>query len=491
MNIAEIERHLESVLPTECIDRHPSDEGALRTGHPDVDGDAVPSHVVRPRDAAELQALIRLANASGLNLTVLSSRGGHRRDGARGVEPSIRIDLSGWQEIERVDRRNRVCMIQAGVTYGALLAALEPHGMTVPMPLAPREGKSVVAAVMDREPTTWPNRQWDMSDPVASTEFIFGNGEMFRTGAAGGPGTLEEQRAAGGAQKGPLGPSQADFHRVLQGAQGTMGVVTWITIRTEVKPSVQKPFLLGADSLGALIPFVYDVQRPWLGEHAFVMDRTAVSLLLSATRGGAFDSLWNGLPRYVCLQNIAGFDRFPKARVKYQRKDIRDIARRHGLAMTSSQGPVSAGDLLAAATRPCGEEDWRDGLKGRCLSVFFLTTLDRVLAYEKLMIELARKHGMDERAVGVYIQPVVQNHACHVEFMVPFDPENEGEAETVRALEREAVRGLADAGAFFSRPYGAAGEVAFAGNPLNLEVLKKVKGIFDPRRVLNRGKWNF
>ena len=55
------------------------------------------------------------------------------------------------------------------MTYSQLLEALRPHGMTVSLPLAPRDTKSVIGAVIDREPSTWPNRQWDISDPVAST----------------------------------------------------------------------------------------------------------------------------------------------------------------------------------------------------------------------------------------------------------------------------------------------------------------------------------
>ena len=66
------------------------------------------------------------------------------------------MDLSSWKQIDWLNRRNRVCMIQPGVTYGELLEALNAEGMTLSMPLAPRNGKSVLASVMDREPTTWP-----------------------------------------------------------------------------------------------------------------------------------------------------------------------------------------------------------------------------------------------------------------------------------------------------------------------------------------------
>jgi len=479
---------LRSVLPEGAVNQSPDDIAAFRAASPIVDAGKAPTAIARPSDPDELQRLVRLANEAGLNLTVASSTGDHRRGGLAAESDNVLIDLSRWKEVPWINRRNRVCLIEPGVTYGELLEALDPHGMTVPMPLSPRNGKSVVASVMDREPSTWPNRQWDVSDPVASTEVIFGNGELFRTGAAGGPGSLEQQRASGGAQKSSAGPSQTDFHRVVQGSQGTLGIVTWITMRAELRPSAEKPFLLGADSLDRLIPFVYEVQRPWLGEQSFLLDRTAAAMLMSAQGAGAFEAVRDSLPGYVCLQNIAGFERMPKERVRYQEKDIRAIADRHGQAMNTSLGRVSAEDLLKTAVRPCGDVDWRHRLRGCCLSVFFLTTLDRAPGLVNIFTKLAGG-GLDGASVCSYIQPAVQNHACHVEMMVPFDPGAPEDVERVRALERTAVPALAKAGAFFSRPYGSAAGVVFGQNPTSYEILKKVKSIFDPNRVLNSGKW--
>ena len=128
-------------------------------------------------------------------------------------------------------------------------------------------------------------------------------------------------------------------------------------------------------------------------------------------------------------------------------------------------------------------------MKGHCLSLFFLTTLDRAPGLVDVFIDLAGKNDIEKESVGVYIQPVIQNHACHVEIMCPFDPGTPSEVELMHGLEKEAVMKLAQKGAFFSRPYGSAGDVVFAQNPLSYEVLKKMKGIFDPHRVLNRGKW--
>ena len=149
--------------------------GLSRSGLP-------PECILHPANADELGEVIRYANAAGLNLTVTSSASPHHRGGITSLRKHVLIDLSHWKRIEGIDRRNRVCRLEPGVTYGELISALSAHGMTLPLPLSPRAGKSVLAAVMDREPGTWPNKQWDSGDPVCSTEFFFGSGERFRTG---------------------------------------------------------------------------------------------------------------------------------------------------------------------------------------------------------------------------------------------------------------------------------------------------------------------
>jgi hypothetical protein len=105
------------------------------------------------------------------------------------------------------------------------------------------------------------------------------------------------------------------------------------------------------------------------------------------------------------------------------------------------------------------------------------------------MNDLAGNEGVDEKDMGVYIQPVVQNHACHMEFMIPFDPTDEKSILRLSEFENKAVKMLLEKGVFFSRPYGSAGDLVFEKNPLNTEILKKIKDIFDPQRVLNKGKW--
>jgi FAD/FMN-containing dehydrogenase len=186
---------------------------------------------------------------------------------------------------------------------------------------------------------------------------------------------------------------------------------------------------------------------------------------------------------------VAGFERLPEERVAYQTRDIEAIARKHGLDPASRLGRVSASKLLQTASTPGAEVDWRHHHAGHCLSIFFLTTLDRAPGLVDLFADLARGEGLGEERIGCYVQPVVQNHACHVELLAPFDPEQPAEIDRMRKLERDATAKLTAAGAFFSRPYGSAAPAAFQRNRASYEVLEKVKGIFDPNRILNDGKW--
>jgi hypothetical protein len=117
-----------------------------------------------------------------------------------------------------------------------------------------------------------------------------------------------------------------------------------------------------------------------------------------------------------------------------------------------------------------------------------MTMLDRTPGFIDTFSRCAANR-IDKTDIGVYIQPLVQNHMVHVEFMVPYNPDNTSEVEVMRSLEAEASRALNEAHAFFNRPYGTAEKIVFENNPTNTRLLKTVKGIFDPNRVLNPGRF--
>jgi FAD/FMN-containing dehydrogenase len=78
-----------------------------------------------------------------------------------------------------------------------------------------------------------------------------------------------------------------------------------------------------------------------------------------------------------------------------------------------------------------------------------------------------------------------------LEFTLPYDPADEKDVARVRNLFTSAGSALSRAGAFYSRPYGIWSDLAYSRCPDTVSVLKKVKTMFDPDNVLNRGKLCF
>ena len=97
--------------------------------------------------------------------------------------------------------------------------------------------------MLEREPITIPSQHWDSLDPFLCGEIIFGTGDKLRSGEAAGPDSVEEQWKIGKAQMVPFGLGQFDESRLISGAQGTIGIITWATLKCRPSsPDLERPF---------------------------------------------------------------------------------------------------------------------------------------------------------------------------------------------------------------------------------------------------------
>lgn len=447
-----------------------------------------PGCVVKPRDVDEILKLVRLANEKGLALIPCSSQPPRfRGDTVPAVADAVMVDLSGMDRIIRIDQRAKVAMIEPGVTFDQLQDAAHAQGLRVVMPLLPRRTKSVLGAYLEREPNTIPKYHWDMSDPLCCIEIVFGAGEIFRTGSAAGPGTLEQQWASKQAQKSPMGPNQTDFLKLVHGAQGTMGIVSWSTVKLELKPTVQEAYFVGASSLEALLGFTYAIVKPRWTDEALILNKLDLACLY-ATSSVEIDRITATLPEWILMYVIAGYQDLPEKRVQYLRCDIQDKADALGIVPVPSLGAVSAARLTELLTHASAEPYWKLRRKGACEDIFFITTLDRTPEFVAAVQEEADRDGITAGDIGVYIQPIQQGRNVHLEFNLMYPAGDAAAAKKVKALHKAASRRCMDMGGFFNRPYGPWAEWVYARCPDTVMALGKVKSIFDPNRVMNPGK---
>ena len=440
-----------------------------------------PVAIVRPGSAQEVQQVVAWANETATPLVPVSSGGPHfHGDTVPSVPGAVMLDLRRLDKILRIDRRNRMTVIEPGVTYPQLQAALAEQGMRVTPPLLPRANKSVVASLLERQPTLIPRYNYALPEPLRDCGVVWGSGEVLFTGEAGSGSTLlEKQWEAGFVQAEAKGPAQTDFYRLLTGAQGTMGVVTWASVKCELLPEAHEVGFVTAGSLSELEPLVRGLCLSRLGDELLLFDRGYLSRMLAGT-GVAADP--EDLQAWTLVLGFGGRGFRSAERVRVQKEDATRLAGQVGLEVSGELSGVPAGavDELLSGLSPAPH--WKLAAMGGTADVFFLTTLDRIEGYLEIMRAAAESHGLSADSVGVYIQPQHQGVTHHVEFSLPYDASVAGTREQMQALADELAADLIAAGAYFSRPYGAWAGPVYNRDAASRDALRTRQGGLRPGR---------
>jgi FAD/FMN-containing dehydrogenase len=446
-----------------------------------------PWFVVRPESKDEVQGLINWANATGTPLIPVSSGPPHfYGDTVPSAPEGVIVELFRMNHILNIDRRNKMAVIEPGVTYQQLEPELAKQGLRVTMPLLPRRNNSVIASLLERQPTTIPRYNYSLTEPLRDCGVVWGNGEITYTGEAGNmPYSLDEQWRAGGMQIDPKGPAQTDFFRLLTGAQGSMGIVVWASIKCELLPAARKLLFIPAARLEDLIDFSYQIQRLRLGDEVMLANKSQLSSMLGLNGSS------NTLPPWVLIIGLAGRALFPEERVEVQEKDISDLGRQFGLQLLPEVGGIGGDQMLETILNPSDEPYWKLRNKGACQDIFFLTTLDRIPQYIETVYSVAEALEYPASDMGIYIQPQHHGVTYHCEFNLPFNPEDGREAARMKEIYSKASESLIGQGAYFSRPYGLWANIVFNRDAQSTAALKKIKQIFDPNNVMNPGKLCF
>jgi hypothetical protein len=451
-----------------------------------------PDYVVKLRNSEEAGKLVKLARETQTPLIPISSGPPHfRGDTVPTVGGAVIVDFGGMKKIIRVDRLNRTVMFEPGVTFGELIPASAAEGLRLNMPLMPRQTKSVTASMLEREPVVMPTYHWDIADPLQCVEIFFGTGDMFRTGAAAGPGGLEDQWAAKGGQVEAAGPSSVSWYRLISGSQGTMGLVTWSSARCEIIPKLEEPYMVGSSHLEELMEMVHWLVRWRIPNECFIVNKVNLAAMMAQKFPGEYQAIKESLPAWILFYNLAGYEYYPEERVKAHIVDATGIAQRAQVEASRSLGKVNAFELLKTVQAPSVEPYWKLRTKGSSQDIFFISNFQKVGELIDVMYQAADKDEYPATDLGIYIQPLVQGANYHVEFNLFYDPANSKDTAKIRELVTKTIDPLISQGAFFSRPYGEIARTVLNKDAATVQALRRVKTIVDPDNVMNPGKLCF
>ena len=438
---------------------------------------SAPKAILYPTTAEQVEQIVKAANEQKVSLVVRSSQGNETYHGSsvptEGSE-CVAVNLSKMTKIMHVDAKNNMAIIEPGVTYAQLNEALKPYGCYVEHPLMPRNEKSVIASLLDRDPVMTPKHCWDIPDPLTCVEMVMGNGCVFRTGSAAGPGTLEEMLESGCAINQPQGPYCLDLARVISGSQGTLAIVTWASVKIRPIGSVDELVYIQTDDIDSLTACEEQIIRRRLGENTFIVNAKALEQLT----GKAADTA-----KWILITDVRGNRYFPMRYVENQIADMEDIAKGFGLTITKEIAGLSNETIASVINDTSKTGDyWHDRSGKEHLDLFFLSTLDRVSIYSKLAETAVEKHGLKKEDLSIYVQPCMMGRNCHIEFLIPADK------DTIGKLEMCLGTVCLDNRAFYSRPYGAMTEKVYEKSASQTPFMAHIKHFLDENRIMNPGK---
>lgn len=448
-----------------------------------------PDYVVKPKDAQGVQKVIKLANEHRLPVVPISS-GAHFHGATIPRRGGIVLDLSGMSQILEVDELNRRVRIEAGVTWEQLTGALEKKGFRMIMPLLPHPRRSVVIDWLEREVPT--NTVYDYGEPLQSMEVVWPNGEIFRTGSASVAGYPDSPSKGAN----PSGPG-LDFYRLLQGAQGTMGVVTWANLKIEYIPKIDKVLFAPVPDLNYAIDFLYRVLRLRIIQECLLLSNINLAAIAARDLPRDLEKLRASLPPWTLILVMSGMQRRPKEQLRYEEEALYKLVMSEfpkiSLADKLPGLSASGGEFLPLLRQPWPDKAtyWKNRGKGACQSLFFITKPLLASKFIEKVKEVAAKVNYPQADIGVYLQPIEHNRACHLEFNFFYDPNNNAEVEKIKKLYHDAAPILLEEGALFTRPYGELAKLVYGKAAGYMAMLKRVKKLFDPNNIMNPGNLCF
>jgi hypothetical protein len=445
----------------------------------------VPNYVVKPKTVQEVQKIVQLANKNLLPVVPTSSAV-HFHGAAIPKQGGVVVDLTRMNRILEVDEFNRRVRLEVGVNWEKATRELAKKGFRLMMPLAPHPMRSPVIDHLEREVIT--NTVYDYGEPMQGMGVVWPTGEIFRTGSASVPG-YPNSPSKGGM---PAGPG-IDFYRFLQGAQGTMGIVTWANLKIEYIPTIDRVLLAPVDDLDYTIDFLHRILKVRIGQECLLLDNTELAALAAEKWPDDFESLRATLPPWTLILVMSAMARRPEEKLKYEQNLLDDIIKNEfseiKLADSLPGFPGMGKKLLARLRQPWPKNKpyWKNRYLGGYQSIFFITRPNMAPQFIELMEAVAAQYGYPVDDIGGYIQPIEHNRACQVQFDIFYDPTSEVDLELVSSLYRDAIGALASQGALFTRPYGELADLVYGSATGYATALRRVKKVFDPNNIMNPG----
>jgi D-lactate dehydrogenase (cytochrome) len=403
------------------------------------------------QEVAQIVAVCARTNTPVIPFGTGTSLEGH----VSAVKGGLSLDTSRMNKIIEVRPADLDVTVQPGVTRETLNKELAKHGLF--FPVDPGADASLGGMCATRASGTTTVRYGSMRDNVLSLEVVLGDGRVIRTSS-------RARKSAAG----------YDLTRLFVGSEGTLGVITELTLRTYGLPEAMSAAICSFPSLDNAVACVTNV----------------IQLGLPVARAELVDEVYaDALNRRSAL----GLKVMPtilfefhgsEGGVKHDADEVTALAREHGAESVESATSHQDRNRLWRARH----EAYYAGLALRPGSKGFVT--DVCVPVSRLAECIKEtKADIDKTDLLAPIVGHVGDGNFHVSFFI--DPARPDELAQAQAINRRMVaRALAMGGTCTGEHgvgYGKA-EFLAAEHGEALEVMRAIKKALDPKGIMNPGK---
>jgi glycolate oxidase len=202
-----------SVLPADRVLTDPDLLAGYRRDDADLCTAGTPLAVVRPRDTAEVAATVRVAAAHRVPVVPQGARTG-LTGAANAVDGAVVVALSGMNQILEIDPAERIAVVQPGVVNAELRRAADKEGLSFPPDPGSWESSTIGGNVSTDAGGMCCVKYGVTSQYVLGLEVVLADGEVLRCG-----------------RRTVKGVAGYDLTGLFVGAEGTLGIITEITVR--------------------------------------------------------------------------------------------------------------------------------------------------------------------------------------------------------------------------------------------------------------------
>jgi len=416
----------------------------------------LPDAVAFPSSTEDVQALVAACAAHRVPMTAFgagSSLEGHVIPLRRGVS----VDLTRMTRILRLSVEDLDVTVEAGVTRKQLERHLQSTGLF--FPLDPGADATIGGMASTRASGTTAVRYGTMREVVLGLTAVIADGRIVRTGSR--------------ARKSSAG---YDLTRLFVGSEGTLGIITEVTLRLHGRPEAVAAATCWFESIEAAVAAVI----------------TIVQLGIPVARIELLDEVqMEAVRRHSRLDNPAAptlffeFHGLSDANVEEQALAVGAIAGEHGghdfARATSPEARATLWQArhdayyAALAMRP-GARGWTTDV---CVPISRLAECIR-----------ETKHDLASSHLSGPLVGHVGDGNFHL--IMPVDPDSEADlAEAERITDRLVERALAMGGTCSGEHGVGLGKMRFLeaehGRPA-LDVMRAIKRALDPHDLMNPGK---